>query len=534
MDSILDGVSVTNSAVVNGLLENTSYDFRVSASNGEQGDYSNVVTVTTDFSGLSWDDPSTSSTILKGSTLTGETYTASDLAASPVSYSIDLATSNCDEESWNLLSIDAATGGITGTLLSYPGATCDLTIEATTGTETVSKTITYALTDQTLIAEITAIALSNPSSSPGSVDTPTIDLSPVTAGDTITLYSDAACSVVVESVTASGSPESITLSSALADGSHDFYAMATNATNSSICSTTALNYVLDTAVPDPATNLVFDSFTNTATDSPLMSWTASPTANVEYRVSLGTSMGADDILSEESAATATSYTVTSGITLTECSPVYPTVHTYSSSGVKATDLSSSDSFYYDNTAPSVPSTLAFTSEYLLGVSPILDWATSTDNCGASVAYKVALGTSSGDDSIISWTDVTSLNHYFSGLSLTVGDTVFMSVKAIDEAGFESMHDALSFVVPDAPDAPVLSSPSVGYTDVNLDWTTPNDNNRAISDYIIEYKETSAASWSVFADGVAVTNSAVVNSCLKTPLMTSEYLLVTVNKETIVT
>ena len=129
-----------------------------------KGPYSNILTISTDFSGLSWDDPSTSSTILKGSTLTGETYTAtrSDLVASPVSYSIDLATSNCDEESWNPpLSIDAATGSITGTLLSYPGATCDLTIEATTGTETVSKTITYALTDQTLIAEITAIALSN-------------------------------------------------------------------------------------------------------------------------------------------------------------------------------------------------------------------------------------------------------------------------------------------------------------------------------------------------------------------------------------
>ena len=66
--------------------------------------------------------------------------------------------------------------------------------------------------------------------------------------------------------------------------------MATNATNSSICSTTSLNYVLNTLMPDPATNLVFDSFTNIATESPLMSWTASPTANVEYRVSLGTSV----------------------------------------------------------------------------------------------------------------------------------------------------------------------------------------------------------------------------------------------------
>ena len=53
-----DGISTTNSVSVTGLLENTSYDFRVSASNGEQGDLSNTVSATTDFSGLEWDDPS--------------------------------------------------------------------------------------------------------------------------------------------------------------------------------------------------------------------------------------------------------------------------------------------------------------------------------------------------------------------------------------------------------------------------------------------------------------------------------------------
>ena len=96
------------------------------------------------------------------------------------------------------------------------------------------------MTDQVLIDEISSITLSNPLSSPGTVTTPTIELSPLTVGDTITLYSDASCTTVVESFTASSSPESITLSTPLVDGSYDFYAMATNATNSSICSTTAL------------------------------------------------------------------------------------------------------------------------------------------------------------------------------------------------------------------------------------------------------------------------------------------------------
>ena len=61
---------------------------------------------------------------------------------------------------------------------------------------------------------------------------------------------------------------------------------------------------------------------------------------------------------------------------------------------------------------------------------------------------------------------------------------------------------------------MLSSSAVALNDITLDWTTPNDNNRAITDYVIEFKQSAAATWGVFTDPVAVTNSAVVNGLLE--------------------
>ena len=434
------------------------------------------------------------------SPLLGEAYTASDLAASAVSYSIVAASSTCDDETWNPpLEIDASSGSISGTLLTYPGPNCDITIEASSVSEVITKTITYTVTNQVLIDEITSIVLTNPATNPGAVDRPTLELSPVSPGDTISLYSDSGCSTLIESVTASAATQSITLGSALTDGSHDFYAMATNATNSSLCSTVSLTYTLDTSVPNPATNLVFDPYTTSSTTSPLLSWTASSTADVEYRISLGTSMGATDVLTEESVANATSYTVTSGISLAECSQIYPTIHTYSDSGVQATDLASSDYFYFDNTAPSAPGSLAYASFYVSGNGPTLTWSAASDNC-ASPTYKVAMGVAAGDDSIATWTDVSGLSHAFNGLSLSVGDTIFMTVKAVDVAGFESSEQSLSFIVPDAPEAPILGSTSVGIDKVTLGWNEPVDNGRPITDYLVEYKMSSSSTWNVFNDG----------------------------------
>jgi hypothetical protein len=450
---------------------------------------------------LTWINQDTVLSITTGTPLS-ETHNAADSNASLVIYSLDLVASSCDEETWNpALSYDGASGVLSGRLLAASGSTCDLVLKANSGLEEIVKTVTYAITIQSPIAEITAITLSNPLTSPSSVTLPTLSVTTLSAGDTLSLYSDAACSSLVESLTVIGDPQDISLTSPLADGVYDFYAMASNATNSSLCSTASLNYVVDTNLPDPATNLSYAPVTASPASSSLMNWTASATAGVSYKVSLGSASGLDDIISQEDAGALTSYTV-NALSLTECSAVYPTIHTFSSSGVQASDLIDTNSFYYDVTPPSDPSALSFSNYYLLGTGPTLNWSAASDNCAAPLSYMVALGASPGDDSLQAWTSVSSLSHAFSGLSLSVGDSVYMSVKAVDQAGLESNVVSASFIVPTAPNSPVLGASSIGIDRVVLGWSVPASNNRPITDYSVEYKESSSSTWNTFSDGIS--------------------------------
>ena len=86
----------------------------------------------------------------------------------------DLDASSCDEETWNpAISYDGASGVLSGTLLVATGSTCDLVLKASSGIEEITKTITYAVTNQTLIAQISSITLTNPLASPSSETLPT-------------------------------------------------------------------------------------------------------------------------------------------------------------------------------------------------------------------------------------------------------------------------------------------------------------------------------------------------------------------------
>ena len=411
----------------------------------------NVATpsVTPSTNDLTWVNQDTVLGMTTGTPL-NETHNATDSNGSLLIYSMDLASSSCDEELWNPpLSIDGATGALSGTLLQASSSTCELVLKASSGLEEISKTISYAITSQTLIDQITAITLVNPLSSPSSETMPTFELSTVTLGDTVSLYQDAACSSPIESISVAADPQAVTLSNPLSDGSYDFYAMAVNATNSSLCSSVSINYTVDTTTPDAATLLVYNKVTALASASPLLSWTASATAGSTYKVSLGTAPGLKDVLSDEDVLSATSFTA-SGLSLSECSPVYPSIHTQAASGVQAPDLVDSNFFYYDITPPADPSGLTFLDYYLAGNGPTLSWTAPSDNCGAAVTYLVALGNSAGDDSIVNWTGVSSVSHAFSGLSLTPGTIVYMSVKAVDEGGLESNPVSASFIVPSAP------------------------------------------------------------------------------------
>lgn len=89
-----------------------------------------------------------------------------------------------------------------------------------------------------------SLTLSSPSSSPGFDTTPTIRVGGVSSGDTALLFTDSACTTNVGSAVSSSSFVDVT-TSALANGSYQFYARTTDASgNSSACSSATVAYQL--------------------------------------------------------------------------------------------------------------------------------------------------------------------------------------------------------------------------------------------------------------------------------------------------
>ena len=99
--------------------------------------------------GLNWDSETAVSAFTIGTPLNDENHVATDSESLEVIYSIDTDLSSCNDLTWNpALSVDSATGTVTGTALSFAGATCSLVLKANTSMEEKSKTITFTVSDQ--------------------------------------------------------------------------------------------------------------------------------------------------------------------------------------------------------------------------------------------------------------------------------------------------------------------------------------------------------------------------------------------------
>lgn len=108
----------------------------------------------------------------------------------------------------------------------------------------------FALPQSTPATTPTSLALVTPSSSPANNATPTILVSGVISGSTVSLYTDSTCSSssLQASGTASGTTIQLT-TSALAQGTYTFYAKSTTFWTSSNCSSASLTYTYDPLAP---------------------------------------------------------------------------------------------------------------------------------------------------------------------------------------------------------------------------------------------------------------------------------------------
>ena len=371
----------------------------------------------------------------------------------------------------------------------------------------------------------TGIVLKDPATSPSNDTTPEVTVSGIINGNTIKVYTDSACSSpVVGSAVAGGTSVDVTASPALGEANYTFWANQTDTyTNVSPCSAASVAYNLDLTNPDPATSATLASgFTTSPLTSPLFSWTASGSGDVDhYEVALGTTSGGEEVVTYTTSDTSTTHTFT-GLSLTECSgssPVYwPSVKVIDTAGNESTVATHATGFLYDNTAPSVdPAITNQLNDSTSTKAATITWSSGSDNCGID-HFELSIGTSAGATDVLNWVDVGAVNTYQledgvdGSFTLSNGTYYYVNLKSVDNVNLESSvisSNAFRFLVP--PDAITdLAYAGRSSTTIDLSWTEPNDNGALITDYYVYYRVNGCScAYTPFNDGISSNNSVTV-------------------------
>ncbi|MDA8791639.1 hypothetical protein N9N67_00265 [Bacteriovoracaceae bacterium] len=166
----------------------------------------------------------------------------------------------------------------------------------------------------------------------------------------------------------------------------------------------------------------------------------------------------------------------------------------------------------DNTSPTDPSSLTYSSyTNLSSSSPTANWSNSSDSNGVN-HYEVALGTTIGGHEVVNWeSNLLNLNKIFTSLSLVGATNYYISVKAIDEAGNESnvITGPVFLYDGNSPNVTSVDAPSPGnYTDTNtMDITVYFDENVVIEN--IPRIQLNFSSGSVYADYLSGSGSSII-------------------------
>ncbi|MCC6137639.1 MAG: hypothetical protein IT287_03340 [Bdellovibrionaceae bacterium] len=231
----------------------------------------------------------------------------------------------------------------------------------------------------------------------------------------------------------------------------------------------------------------------TLTQSPLMSWRLGfPLFNsLEAALSSSATSGVADMKEWHDIGVTTQYTI-AGLNLVECTNYYPMLR--AKNATQILDSYIVEPFSVDLTAPTAPISISITEDGLVGRSATATWPAGTDNCSVA-KYSFAIGSTSGDDDILTWTDVSGTTHQAtSGVSLQFGQNYYSSVIAVDGADQQSLMRTSSAWRLRSPSAYLTGTQTLASADFNsgssyVRWSASTVNSDYFSHSVVTNPET---------------------------------------------
>ena len=227
---------------------------------------------------------------------------------------------------------------------------------------------------------------------------------------------------------------------------------------------TTVHVVAPDASP-PTMPVVTDDGATTSNAGQLHAWWTATDAEsgiAEYQYAIGTTSGGTDVVGWTSAGTATEVTKT-GLSLTVGSTYYISVKAANTAGLWS-GVGTSDGISViapDTTPPATPVVTDDGATTTDAGQLHASWTAADAESGVA-AYQYAIGTTSGGVDVVGWTSAgTATEVTKTGLSLTVGSTYYISVKACNGSGLWSevgSSDGIKLAAP--PDATPPTTPVV--------------------------------------------------------------------------
>lgn len=190
------------------------------------------------------------------------------------------------------------------------------------------------------------------------------------------------------------------------------------------------------AAPDAPTNITYSStYTSVSGSTPLTTWTHSTAPDLNnYEIAVGTSASFNDVYGFVDIGLTNTQTI-SGLSLTECSPYYVSLKAFDTDTFESPIVQGA-AFYYDGTAPTTPGSGTLSGTANATTSETYTWSSASESCSFS-HYEVAIGTTSGGNETVDWTNVGNVNsHTFTGIAPNLANATnyYTSVRAVDSAG----------------------------------------------------------------------------------------------------